>query len=572
MSTIHFKKVRFKNFLSSGNNFLEYNLDQTGITAIVGKNGAGKSMLLDALAFGLYGRSFRGCNKPQLINSINQGDSVVEIEFSIGLKEYKIIRGQKPNVFSIFENTVLINQNPKSKDYQEYLETQILRMNFKSFSQIVVLGSTNFVPFMQLTALDRRDVIENLLDIQIFSQMRTILKEYVSENKGTIGEQQMKLSLVQDKIKLLTTHLNRIREVKQEQTDRKEAELAQVLDQVKTLHREIAESQEEIDTHLSEIDDKPATESLLRNLQDIKIKIEHKANLIRDKGKFYNEVCECPTCLQPIEKEFADKIIQTQSEKLTEITDGMAKLTTELQKSNKRLEEIRKKEIMIRSLQSIISEKQGRIQGLNRHIQSLQKQLTESTTTQMDESTLLTEKATVCSEEDALKATLKELESYKMSLKHADLILKDSGIKSKIIMEYLPVMNSKINQYLTALDFFVDFNLDENFKETVRSRHRDEFMYESFSEGQKFRINIAILLTWRDIARMRNSANTNILILDEVFDSSLDAEGVDEFVKLLQNAIGADTHTIVISHRGDNMLDKFDRVYEVKMHKGFSKF
>ena len=570
MSGIIFKSVKMKNFLSVGNSFMEYNLDQKGTSAIIGKNGHGKSLLLDAICFVLYGKSYRGCNKPKLINSVNCGDSVVEIEFETMKKTYKIVRGQKPNIFEIYQNGVLLNQDAKAKDYQVYLESNILKMNFKSFTQIIVLGSTNYKPFMTLTAMDRRDVIEDLLDIQIFSKMRKVLKEFTSDNNHMIAEQEGKMKSVDDKIEMQKKHIKSIKQRDDDKTEVKREELEVTENEICQISKEITEIEIEVDVRLQTIKDQIEVSTNIRKMSDYKSRMQTKLKDYKKVERFYTSGGDCPTCEQAIDKDFANKLLEGQETKVCELSDGIEDICDEIKKCEVRMESIRLVEVEIRKLQSIISERNGRVSGLNRYVRSLNEEIIKSSDAGEDvqeyEDTLKTLEDSI----DSLQDERGMMTAYKNNLKVSEMILKDNGIKSKIIKEYLPSMNQLINKYLTALDFFVEFTLDENFKETVKSRFRDEFSYESFSEGEKFRINIAILLAWRDVARMKNSSHTNILILDEVFDSSLDSEGVDEFVKLLQAVTENDVHVMVISHRGDTMLDKYDRIYKLTKTKGFT--
>lgn len=570
MSSIYFKKIRMKNFLSVGNNWLEYDLDKYGTSGIIGKNGAGKSLLLDALCFSLYGKSYRGCNKPLLINSINERDCVTEIEFNTMNKSYKVVRSQKPNVFEIYQNGVLLNQDSKAKDYQLFLENNILKMNYKSFTQIIVLGSTNYTPFMELSAQDRRDVIEDLLDIQIFSNMRKVIKEYTSENTHMTAEHDGKMKSVQDKIEMQRNHIDRIKKKGEEQTEEKKKELREAQRQVSSIESDIEEMESEIDQKLQSISDYAEISDNMKEISIYKEKITSKIERCREVEDFYSENTECPTCHQEIREEEVKTLVEENREKQEEFTEGMALLLDQLNQFQTRITQIQETEREIRKIQALVSEKNGRISGLNNLITSLNNDIDRALKGGEDDTEYQNKLREYESELDVLQTEKVELTEYKNILKSAEIILKDNGIKSKIIKEYLPKMNFLINKYLKALDFFVEFNLDENFKETVKSRFRDVFSYESFSEGQKFRINIAILFAWRDIARLKNSAHTNILVLDEVFDSSLDSEGVEEFIKLLKAVTEDNVHVMVISHRGDTMIDKFDRVYNLHMKNNFT--
>lgn len=571
MASIVFKTIRFKNFLSVGNNWMEYDLDQRGASGIIGTNGAGKSLLLDALCFSLYGKSYRGCNKPNLINSINERESVVEIEFTTMNKTYKVIRGQKPNVFEIYQNGALLNQDAKAKDYQLFLENNILKMNFKSFTQIIVLGTSNYTPFMELSAADRRDVIEDLLDIQIFSKMRTVLKDYTSDNNHLIAEFDSKMNLVQSKIQLQKTHIERIKSKKKESTGEKQKELDDAILESNKIHNEIVEMENEVQKYFDKISDAADTMNTISELRGYQDKIESKIEGHVEFEKFCSENTECPTCHQEIDVDAVKGLIEENTEKKKELENGMGMLLDEIKKFQERCDEITRINGEIRKLQALITERNGRSAGISRLVESLERDIQGMLVEGEDDTEYQNNLESFIKDLESIEEDRKDLVAYKSILKGAEVLLKDNGIKSKIILEYLPQMNQLINKYLKALDFFVEFNLDENFKETVKSRFRDEFSYESFSEGQKFRINIAILFAWRDIARLKNSSYTNILVLDEVFDSSLDEEGIEEFTKLLRAVTDDNVHVMVISHRGDSMIHKFDRVYTISMERGYTQ-
>jgi DNA repair exonuclease SbcCD ATPase subunit len=571
MSSIKFKKIRCKNFLSVGNYWFEYNLDQRGASGIIGNNGSGKSLLLDALCFSLYGKAYRGCNKPALINSLNGSDSVVEIEFETMGNSYLIIRGQKPNVFEIHKNGTLLNQDAKAKDYQKFLETNILMMNFKSFTQIIVLGTSNYTPFMELTAADRRDVIEDLLDIQIFSKMRNVLKEYISESNHMLSERDSKIALVNEKIEMQKKHINRIMEKKQEDTQEKREKLEEVKKDCSIIKDEIESLEGQIVSLIESISCDEDPVSSLNELRTYKSKITDNIRAKDDIDDFYKNNTTCPTCKQDIDQDAVSSLIKENIEKKTELESGMSQLLVTIQEYENRVSNLQKVQAEINTLRSSVSSKKGSMDGMLRLVSSLEEDINKTSQNSEDDTEYQKNLDEFVEQLKELQAERVDMVAYKNVLKSAEIMLKDNGIKSKIIKEYLPKMNTLINKYLSALDFFVEFHLDENFKETVKSRHRDEFSYSSFSEGQKFRINIAILFAWRDIARMKNSSHTNILVLDEVFDSSLDDDGIEEFTKLLRAVTDTGVHIMVISHRGDAMVDKFDRVYNVFMDKGFTE-
>lgn len=516
----------------------------------------------------MFGKSFRGANKPNLVNSINEAGTVVELEFSSSGRRYKVIRGIKPGIFEIYENDILIDQSSKAKDYQRFFEQNILKMNFKSFTQIVVLGSANYVPFMKLSAADRRDVIEDLLDIQIFSKMRNVLKEFITDTKTSINEYTNSIVMIDDKIELQKSHIEKIEKKREEDVGSKKEALEANQKEIQELLDAVQEIQTEIADLMKTISDKQDTSKARSQLNTFISQIESKINSSRKTEEFYSKG-SCPTCQQDIDVEFAKAIINDNLSKVDKWKSNISEIEKELAKQDKRTEEIGVVETKIRSLQSFAAERNGRVGILQRHIKTLEGEISKSADIE-DDTDSKENLAKFIEEREKKKTELSELESELSRLKMAESMLKDSGIKSKIIKEYLPIINQLINKYLNALDFFVNFTLDENFKETVKSRHRDIFSYENFSEGQKFRINISILLAWRELAKLKNSANTNLLILDEVFDSSLDAEGADAFIKLLDIISSDKTHVIVISHRGDNLTDKFDRLFQATLKNDFS--
>jgi DNA repair exonuclease SbcCD ATPase subunit len=568
---IIFGKVRWKNFLATGNHFIEVDLCASPTTLVLGENGAGKSTMLDALCFALFGKAFRNINKPQLTNSINEKDCLVECEFTIGNTEYLIRRGQKPGIFEIYQNGVLFNQDSTTRDYQKYLEQSILKLNYKSFTQIVVLGASNFTPFMQLTAADRRAVIEDLLDIQVFSNMNILLKQRIRDAESELAHYDSDIKILEEKVKLQTDHLNKIRE-------RNQANLSSYKDEIETAEKNIAEcnaqieqTQREIEALQSHAESLETASVLFDKAESVQRKIKAKIGKVRDSIQFYDENDTCPTCTQAIDTDFKTRIVLEQKDRMGQLDEALDEVHRHLteqgelvQKHQGLMKDLRTKENYVSHVHSDIRSNQAYIDKMNRKITEFENSDDDSTEIEERLTQFQGEKKT---SEDKRKHVVEDQHYFKI----AEGILKDTGIKSKIIRQYLPAMNKLINQYLQSLDFFVNFHLDENFKETVKSRHRDEFSYNSFSEGQKFRINIAILLAWRDIARMKNSTNTNLLILDEVFDSSLDSSGVDDFMQLLQLVSNDQTNVIVISHRGQTMIDKFDQVLEFTLRKNFTQ-
>ena len=561
---IRLKTVRWKNFLATGNRFIEVKLDQEPMMLIVGKNGAGKSTLIDAITFSLFGKPFKKVNKGQLINSVNERDTLTEIEFSVGSNDWKVCRGIKPNLFEIYNNGNLINQDAKSMDYQKYLEEKILKLNFKSFTQIVVLGSASFVPFMQLTANDRRIIIEDILDIGIFSLMKTLLKDRVITLRDETTELDYEIKLLQEKITLQEKHLKAMEE---ESNQKRKTDL----DKIKETEQEIARLNKDIDNHqeritelTNSIKDKVIVDKKNQELDKYRSQIKKNLKKLGKDKKFFEDKENCPTCEQEIDEKFKKNKLVKVGADLDEMNVGLTQLEKEVQKVYQRIGEISKSTQEIQKEESKVVQKLSNIQAHKSFINKLSKEL---------------ESLQVDIKKDSVNILNKELEESKSTrFKYVDQkfyydvlsnILNDTGIKTRIIKKYLPVINKHVNDYLKDMDFFVNFQLDENFQETIRSRHRDQFSYYSFSEGEKKRIDIALLLTWRDVASMRNSVNVNLLILDEVFDASLDQAGVDDLMKLFN--ILKNTNLFIISHKLDILDDKFPDKLIVEKVKNFTQ-
>jgi len=568
---ILFKKIRWKNFLSTGAHWTEIDFTRSTNTLIIGQNGAGKSTILDALCFGLFGKPFRKINKPQLLNSINQKDCMVEVEFEIGAKKYKVVRGMKPNKFEIYCNNVLLNQDAAAKDYQDVLENQILKLNYKSFTQVVVLGSASFVPFMQLSAADRRTIIEELLDIQIFSTMNSVVKDKSSTNKDALQKVKYDIALLEEKIKMQLESLEEHKKHNDEEITKKEAEIETSVTQRDTLlHNNIL-----IQKHITQLtesvgDKKAKLEKKSKGLFQIQGKIQTNIKRHESDIEFYTDNHDCPTCKQTITPEWKqlqiteknDKI-GTQKTNLEEVETAIKDVTKEMENVTKILNHITEHNSEITKNLATISAIDGYIKKLNKEIKELSTKVESSE----QDNVRLTSLRTELADNEIEYQTLLVDKQY---LEYAGTLLKDGGIKSRIIKQYLPIMNKLINKYLSAMDFFVNFNIDENFNETIKSRFRDEFSYANFSEGEKMRIDLALLFTWRQIAKLKNSTNTNLLILDEVFDSSLDTVGTEEFLKLI-NEMGTDTNVFVISHKGDQLFDKFRSVIRFEKKGNFSR-
>ena len=561
---IRLKTVRWKNFLATGNRFIEVKLDQEAMMLVVGKNGAGKSTLIDAITFSLFGKPFKKVNKGQLVNSVNERDTLTEIEFSVGTAEWKVRRGIKPNLFEIYHNDTLVNQDAKSMDYQKYLEEKVLKLNFKSFTQIVVLGSASFVPFMQLTANDRRIIIEDILDIGIFSVMKTLLKDRLITLKEEMNELDYQIKLVQEKIALQEKHIKALEEESKQKRKSDLDKIKETEQEIDKLNKEIVGHQERIGGLLSSIKDKTVVETKNQELDKYRSQIsKNLKRFIKDK-RFFEEKLNCPTCEQEIDEEFKNNKLIEVGKGIDEMDHGLRQIAKEVNKVYERIGEISKSTQEIQKEESQVVQKQSNIQAHNIFIQKLSQEL-KSLEGEVETSSM----NILTKELDESKSTRVKYIDQKFYYDVLSNILNDTGIKTRIIKKYLPVINKHVNDYLKDMDFFVNFQLDENFQETIRSRHRDHFSYYSFSEGEKKRIDIALLLTWRDVASMRNSVNVNLLILDEVFDASLDQAGVDDLMKLFN--ILKNTNLFIISHKLDILDDKFPDKLIVEKVKNFTQ-
>jgi len=567
---INFQTIRWKNLLSTGNTFTEIRLDKSPNTLIIGNNGAGKSTILDALCFALFGKPFRKINKPNLVNSINNGDAVVEVEFVIGKKQYKVVRGIKPNILEIYLNGVLLNQDAKSRDYQEYLEKTILKFNFKSFTQIVILGSASFVPFMQLSAADRRTLIEELLDIQIFTSMNGLIKDRMAAIKDSSTQNKYDMQLVSEKIQMQKQNLEEHKQDNQLAIERKTEEIKTNEDHVQGLNKEIGLIQKHIDVLQKKIDDKSTVESKSKKLVQLEAKVESTITKIEKDIAFYHNNDNCPTCKQHIADEFKKEQIEENVAKVLTKKSGLKDLNDEYTKLQDRLTQILAVAKHITDHNNEIVKHNSTITAINSYITKLNNEIKELSDHRENLSEENEKLKSLKKELADLIATQEQLSIEKHYHEYAASLLKDNGIKTKIIKQYLPIINKLVNKYLKAMDFFVNFNLNENFEETIKSRHRDEFSYSNFSEGEKMRIDLALLFTWRQIAKMKNSTNTNLLILDEVFDSSLDSVGTDEFLKLIHE-MGTETNIFVISHKGDQLFDKFRSIIRFEKKNNFSQ-
>jgi DNA repair exonuclease SbcCD ATPase subunit len=566
---IIFRYIRWKNLLSTGNYFTEIKLNNTQNTLIVGENGSGKSTMLDALCFALFGKAFRNINKPNLLNSINGKDCVVEVEFDTNNKSYKVIRGIKPNVFEIYQDGELLNQDAASKDYQEVLEKSILKLNYKSFTQIVILGSASFTPFMQLSSSDRRSIIEDLLDIQIFSTMNGIVKDRIANSKDLISEKKHAIDLTRQKHDLQKKHIDQLKQNNEEKIIEYETEIETNSNTLSTLLTEIDTIAAEVEELQLAVNNKVETEDKVKKITKLESQIESNLSKIRKDISFFQEHDDCPTCRQTIASSFKEEELKALSTKATECEHGLTQLEKKLLSEQEKLQDITEKQKAIQKRQVEIATKNATIVELNKYNDKLKKHVLglkeTKTVSDKEEKELLAIKKELVELDDSLKALIDEKTYYEV----AGNLLKDTGIKTKIVKQYLPVINKLVNKYLAALDFFVNFNLDESFKETIKSRHRDEFTYNNFSEGEKQRIDMSLMLTWRAVAKLKNSSNTNLLILDEVFDSSLDNNGTEYLMNILHMLEGV--NLFVISHKGDILQDKFANVIRFDKVKNFSK-
>ena len=569
MAGIIFKAVRWKNFLSTGDQFTEIQLNRNDSTLIVGQNGAGKSTLLDALSFGLFGKPFRNILKPQLLNSINNKNAVVEVEFSVGAAEFKIIRGIKPNTFEIYQNGNLINQDSNSRDYQAFLEQNVLKLNHKSFHQVVVIGSASFTPFMQLPPAQRRTIIEELLDIQVFSRMNQILKEKIARTKEQINDVNNQLEIISEKVKLQNKYITDVESLAKDQVLLKQEEISNNMLSVRDLQERNTTLSEQISRLVDRQKSLKAVETKKNKLAAFDSKFTSSIAQFEQDKKFFTDSTLCPTCDQEISAEARTKHIHRCDSEITKISEGLEKLQEELlaieTTETTLLEEIEQ----FQSAQMDIVANNASISALQKAIDKLEADILKIEGTEGDVGAAMADlKALQIEKERLAELKLSHIDSQNYNMIASEM-LKDTGIKTKIVKQYLPVINKLVNQYLQILDFFVLFNLDESFNETIKSRYRDEFTYASFSEGEKQRIDLSLLFTWRQIAKMKNSANTNLLILDETFDSSLDNDGIDNLMKILGSV--QDTNVFVISHKGDVLDSKFRNKIEFVKERNFSR-
>jgi DNA repair exonuclease SbcCD ATPase subunit len=565
---ILFETIRWKNFLSTGNQYTEVNFTENNTNLIIGTNGAGKSTVLDALTFSLFGKPFRKINKPQLINSTNEKDCRVEVCFSVNNTDWKIVRGIKPNIFEIWRNDSLMDQFSAAIDQQKWLEQNVLKMNYKSFTQIVILGSSTFVPFMQLTTNNRREVIEDLLDIKIFSSMNTIIKEKIRQGKEDIKVLTLKKESLTEKLTMQESFIDGLEKLGKESIEKKEKKVTELLAEVEVYMHDNSTVEESIFAYTKEQEYATGATQKLRKLGQLKGKISNKVSTITKEHKFFTEHTVCPTCNQDIEETFRINRIKDAQVKAKELQTGYKELEEAIKDEEERERQFTALSKEISKLNNDISQNNVRITGCQRQISSLESEV-QRTTEQLANRNTEHEKLETF--KDNLKTTYDELSSRKDTINYYDFsysLLKDGGVKSKIIKKYLPLINQQVNRYLQMMDFYINFTLDEEFNETVQSPIHEDFSYASFSEGEKMRIDLALLFTWREVARMKNSVNTNLLIMDEVFDSSLDGFGTEEFLKIIKYVV-KDANIFVISHKS-GLEDRFDNVMRFEKVKGFS--
>ena len=566
---IYFKKLRWRNFLSTGNQFIEVDLAKAPSTLIIGTNGAGKSTMLDALCFSLFNRAFRDIKKEQLVNTINQNDCEIEVEFETSNKKYKVIRGIKPNKFEVYCNGVLLNQDASNVDYQNMLEQNILKCNYRAFCQVVILGSTSYEPFMHLRARYRREVVEEILDIRVFSHMDLLLRQKQGELSKAVVDVRHRYDLMTEKYELQKKHFEEIQnrdntdiEDRREQLKENEQSNYEYNQKLQLLNEKIISTKAEI--WCSEKVFKKEKE-----LDKLETKIEHKLEKQKRDVEFFEKNDNCPTCTQPIDLRFKQTEIYEGKKKISELEEGLQQLSAEMGKTQEQIKQYKAVEKKLNDLDIQVAKINTSISEINRHSNRLDTEIAKLENTDNNSNAIQKELEQI---KEDLKLVNVEKNKAVEEKKYIDIareILNDTGVKANIIRKYVPIINNLINQYLQSMDFFVNFQLDQEFNETIKSRFRDTFNYNSFSEGEKLRIDLALLFTWRTIAKMKNSTNTNLLILDEIFDSSLDGQGTEDFFKILKTL--TNENTFIISHKGDILFDKFTSIIKFEKYKNFTR-
>ena len=566
---ITFKKIRYKNFLSTGNTPIEIDLKKTPTTLIIGQNGSGKSTLLDALCWALFNKPFRIIKKEQMINTINQSDCEVEIEFDVGMKQYRIKRGVKPNIFEIYCNGNLINQNAYNIDYQKYLETNIMKLNYRSFVQVVILGSSSYEPFMKMKARYRRDVVEEILDVKVFTQMDLILRDQQGQLSKEVLDMRHKCDLIQTKYETELKHFNALSDLNTNDIDDKKTQLEKQTKAKEEYTTKIDELNNQINSFKEQLEDKEETDSKLKQLLKMETKIEHNLHNHKKNLEFFQENDNCPTCTQSLEAEFRGEKIAFEKGKITVLEDGVKKLSEEVTKMEEKVNHFGAISKKLSHLYIDVAKVNTSLGELNNYSERIHQEILQLENKQTDSKKIAVDLQQLKEELETTKVNRDNITEQKKYVDVLREILSDKGARGHIIKKYIPIINGLINQYLQAMDFFVSFHLDEEFNETVKSRHRDTFNYNSFSEGEKLRIDLALLFTWRTIAKMKNSVNTNLLILDEIFDSSLDAQGTDDFFKIISKL--SNENIFIISHKGDIMFDKFTNMIKFEKYKNFTR-
>ena len=566
---IYFKKLRWRNFLSTGNQFIEVDLAKSPSTLIIGTNGAGKSTLLDALCFSLFNRAFRDIKKEQLVNTINQNDCEIECEFETANKKYKVIRGIKPNKFEIYCNDVLLNQDASNVDYQNMLEQNILKCNYRAFCQVVILGSTSYEPFMHLRARYRREVVEEILDIRVFSHMDLLLRQKQGELNKAVIDVRHRYDLMTEKYELQKKHFEEIQNRDYRDIDDRRDQLKENEKSNYEYNQKLQLLNEKIISTKAEIWGGEKVFKKESELNKLESKIEHKLDREKKDVEFFENNDNCPTCTQPIDLRFKQTQIYEGKKQISKLEEGLQQLTAEMGKTQEQIKQYKAVEKRLNDLDISVAKVNTSISEINRHSNRLDTEIAKFENA--DTNTNVIQKELEQIKED-LKHVNVEKQKAVEEKKYIDIareILNDTGVKANIIKKYLPIMNNLINKYLQSMDFFVNFHLDQEFNETIKSRFRDTFNYNSFSEGEKLRIDLALLFTWRTIAKMKNSTNTNLLILDEIFDSSLDGQGTEDFFKILKTL--TNENTFIISHKGDILFDKFTNIIKFEKYKNFTR-
>ena len=566
---ITFKKIRYKNFLSTGNTPIEINLNKSNTTLIVGSNGSGKSTLLDALCFVLFNKPFRIIKKEQMVNTVNQGDCEIVVEFDVGTKKYKIIRGIKPNIFEIYQDGQLLNQDASNIDYQKYLENNIMRLNYRSFLQVVLLGSSSYEPFMKMKPRYRREVVEEILDIRVFGLMDLILRPQQSELTRNVTELRHKCDLIESKYETELKHYKALSDLNLNDLDGKRKTLEKNGEVSYQYHKKIEEINIELESYQDKVKYKDKEQAKLNKLSKLEAKIEQNLSTHKKNLEFFEENDNCPTCTQPLQAEFRGEKIAYEKGKLVTLNDGMKKLMEEISRQEELITAMEKMSNKMYEMNVEVSKLQTSIEELNKYSNNIHEEIKSLENKQTDGKEIEKHLEQLKSDLENTKVERDKIIEKKGYVDILREILNDKGAKSQIIKKYVPIMNTLINQYLQSMDFFISFHLDEEFNETVKSRFRDTFNYNNFSEGEKMRIDLALLFTWRDIARMKNSTNTNLLILDEIFDSSLDNSGTDDFFKIIKNL--SKENIFIISHKGDILFDKFTNIIKYEKVQNFTR-